>query len=687
MVEKTDGLMPRKLAELAVPIGLVGILAVMIIPLPSMALDIFLSMDITLAILILLITVNVTKTLNFSIFPTLLLVTTLFRLSLNVASTRTILLHGSEGSQAAGQVIKAFGMFVVGGNYAVGLVVFAILVIINFVVITKGAGRIAEVSARFTLDAMPGKQMAIDADLNAGLIGEDEARRRRSEIMREADFYGAMDGASKFVRGDAIAGILITFINIIGGLIIGVLQQGMGITDALSVYTILTIGDGLVAQIPALIISTAAGIIVTRAASDKDMGGEFISQMLFYPKAVAGAAVILFVLGLVPGLPHLSFLTLAALAGGVSYISYQGVALKEDDEEKTEETSPQEDEAVEIALPDSLGMEVGYRLIPLVDTENGGELLERIKSMRKQIAKETGFMVPPIHIKDNLQLKPEEYSFLIRGCEVGRGELMINHFLAIDPGSAQKGLEGIPTKEPAFGLPALWIEEDMKDRAKLMGYTIVSPAIVVLTHLTETVKANAHEILTRQDVQSILDAIARTNPKVVEELVPSQLSLGSVQRVLQNLLRERLPIKDILTIIETMADYAPVTKDTDILTEHVRSALSRTITKQYANPDGSISVMICDPKVEDAIAKAFHPSEEDGAMALEPASAQMLFNKISEGMKEMASLGCQPILMTSPEIRRFIRKMTERTLPELIVISSNEISGDVVIKNQKVVSL
>ncbi|MBI5682714.1 MAG: flagellar biosynthesis protein FlhA [Deltaproteobacteria bacterium] len=685
MAVTTGKILTKNIIEMIVPVGIVGILAVMIIPMPTLLLDLLLSMSITLSIIILLISAHMVKPLDFAVFPSILLITTLFRLSLNVASTRIILLHGNEGVSAAGQVIKAFGVFVVGGNYAVGMVVFIILVIINFVVITKGAGRIAEVSARFTLDAMPGKQMAIDADLNSGLIGEDEARKRRKDVTREADFYGAMDGASKFVRGDAIAGILITFINIIGGIIIGVFQQGMNIVDAMSIYTILTIGDGLVAQIPALVISTAAGITVTRAASESDMGSEFASQILSYPKAIAGAAGVLFVLGLIPGLPHLAFLTLAGVTGGIAYMSNQGMfAAPKKEEVKEVPKTPEKDE---IILPDPLTIEVGYRLIPLVDSESGGELLDRIKAMRRQIAAEIGFLVPPIHIKDNLQLKPEEYIILLRGIEVGRGSVMMNYQMAIDPGTAQKGLEGIPAKEPAFGLPALWIDEGLKDKAKIMGWTVVNPAVAIITHIAEVVKANAYRLLTRQDVQTILDALARTHPKIVEELVPAQLSLGGVEKVLQNLLREKIPIRDVLSIAETLADYAPSTKDTDILTEYVRQAMSGTITRQYTTEDGLLPIMLLDPRLEETISKSIHQSQYGINIAIEPSIAHKLMNKVSEGAQEMVNQGYRPLVMTSSDVRRFVRKLIERTLPLVAVVGSNEVSGDIRIKNIKVVSL
>lgn len=685
MVEIYAKLMDPRIHGILLPLGIVGILAIMIIPLPPILLDFLLSMNITLAVIVLLVSLYILRPLSFSIFPTILLVTTLFRLSLNVASTRLILLHGNEGPQAAGQVIKSFGMFVVGGNYAVGLVVFLILVIINFVVITRGAGRIAEVSARFILDAMPGKQMSIDADLNAGLIGEEEARRRRAEIAREADFYGAMDGASKFVRGDAIAGLLITGINIIGGLLIGVLQQGMSITDALSVYTVLTVGDGLVAQVPALIISTAAGIVVTRAASEMDMGREFATQFLSYPKAIAGASGILFFLGLMPGLPHLAFIFLSLFVGGIAYVAFRMASAEEEEKEEMEEKEVQP-EREEIVLPDPLSMDIGYRLIPLVDASSGGELFDRIRAMRRELLKEMGFLVPPIHIKDNLQLKPEEYVIYLRGVEIGRGEVLPGYHLAIDPGNAEKGLDGIPTKEPAFGLPALWIEENLKEKAKLMGYTVVSPAIVIITHLTEVIKAHAHEIITRQDVQTLLDTLSRTHPKVVEELVPSQLSLGGVLKVLQNLLKERIPIRDILTIVETLADYAPATKDPDLLTEYVRQALGRTITKQYS-VDGTLPVMVMDPRVEEMVMKSIHQTEGVTLVAMKPDLTQKLISKLSEGMERMVSQGYQPLLLTSPEVRRYVRRLVEKSLPGLAVMASNEIVGDVKIKNVKTVTI
>jgi flagellar biosynthesis protein FlhA len=555
----------KNISEVGMAAGVVGILVVMILPLPTFLLDILLAFNISFALVILLTGMYTLRPLDFSIFPSVLLVTTLFRLSLNVASTRLILLHGDEGYDAAGQVIRAFGEFVVGGNYFVGLVVFVILVLINFIVITKGAERIAEVSARFTLDAMPGKQMAIDADLNAGLIDEDDARIRRSEVSREADFYGAMDGASKFVRGDAIAGIIITLTNIIGGLLVGMLQMDMDFADAASTYTVLTIGDGLVSQIPALIISTAAGVMVSRAASDVSMGTEFMRQFSLQPRAIAIASAMVFSFGLVPGLPHVAFLTLGTALGGLAYVLYKAQAsakVKEQKEAKAKAAPPPPGpEQVEALLPlDTLELEVGYGLIPLVDEEQDGDLLERIRSIRQQLALEMGVVVPPLHVRDNLQLKPGGYSILIKGNEVAGGELMIDYMLAMDPGDAKRRVEGIPTTEPAFNLPALWIPRSRKEEAQFAGYSVVDLSTVVATHLTEVIRNHSHELLGRQDVQRLLDNLAKSAPKVVEE-VNAAMNLGRLQKVLQSLLRERVSIRDMLTICETLADYGPMSKD------------------------------------------------------------------------------------------------------------------------------
>jgi len=687
----TDNLIFKRAADLALPIGIVAILFVMILPVPPLVLDLFLTFNVTVAIIILLVAVYVKKPLDFSTFPILLLVTTLFRLSLNVASTRLILLHGAEGPEAAGQVIKSFGNFVVGGNYAVGFVVFAILVIINFMVITKGAGRIAEVAARFTLDAMPGKQMAIDADLNAGLIGDDEARRRRKEVALEADFYGAMDGASKFVRGDAVAGILITVINIVGGIIIGVIQQGLPVTEAASTYTLLTVGDGLVAQIPALVISTAAGIVVSNVNSGTGLSDSIGKQFVLNPKPILIASAILFVFGLIPGLPHVAFLVLSIATAGVGYLVYKNAEAKEAAEaaekERAAKPRPKKEAADEVPLIDTLSLEVGYRLIPLVDSNEGGELLERIKAIRRQFAEDMGIMVQPVHIKDNLQLKPSEYTFLVKGVEVARGELLSGHSLAIDPGTAQPGLEGMQTTDPAFGLPSIWVSDSQIEKAQLMGYTVVNHSAVIATHVTEVIRSHANEILGRQEVQGLLDKAAKTHPKVVEELVPGLLSLGAVQKVLQNLLKERVSIRDLQTVLETLADYASMTKDTDLLTEYVRMNLARQISKSHAGQDSSIPVLALSQEIEETIAKSIHETPQGSFMSIEPGAAQKILGKVREALEESMSKGYQPVLLVSHQTRRFVRKLTERSFPATPVLSHGEISTNARIQTLKVVRL
>ncbi|MCX5724591.1 MAG: flagellar biosynthesis protein FlhA, partial [Nitrospirae bacterium] len=537
--------------DILLSLGVVGVIMVMLLPLPRFLLDLLLAFNITVSVIILLVGLQVRRPIEFSAFPSVLLMVTLLRLSLNIASTRLILLHGNEGAGAAGEVIRAFGNFVVGGNYTVGLVIFAILVIINFVVVTKGAGRVAEVAARFTLDAMPGKQMSIDADLNAGLINETEARRRRREIAEEADFYGSMDGASKFVRGDATAAVIIVFVNIVGGLTIGILQQGMSPALAAQTYTLLTVGEGLVAQIPALIVSTAAGIIVTRAASDGDLGSDILGQVLVSPKAVGTAAGILLALGLIPGLPHLAFL---GLGGGAAWLAYRLSQQRE--QAATEAAVPTaaakaEESAPQVAPLDLMEVQVGYGLIGLVEGTHGTALLERIKGLRKQFAETMGFLLPPIHIRDNLQLRPNEYAVMLKGVELSKSEVLPSHVLAIDPGTAQRGvIQGVVTKEPAFGLPALWVPESSREQAQLAGYTVVDASSAIATHLSEIIKRHGHELLGRQEVQSLLDEISKVHPKLVEELIPTLLSLGSVVRILGNLLREGIPIRDLRSILE-----------------------------------------------------------------------------------------------------------------------------------------
>ena len=581
-------------SEMMAAVGVISILILMILPLPSFMLDLLLSLNITFALTILLTGTYLLRPLDFSSFPTVLLLATLFRLSLNIASTRIILLHGSEGPSAAGNVIMSFGNFVVGGNYVVGAIVFIVLVIINLMVITKGSGRIGEVAARFTLDAMPGKQMSIDADLNAGLIGEEEAKERRLEISQEADFYGAMDGASKFVKGDAIAGIIITLINILGGFAIGVLQNGMTLADAAQTYTLLTVGDGLVTQIPALMISTAAGIVVSRAGAQSSLGSQVLSQILFQPRAIAITAVVLFSLGLVPGMPTVPFMVLSLIAGSVAYsvIKSRAVESEKVDENELLEAKTESTEAIKSVPPiDILAMEVGYGLLPLVDAEKGGDLLERIRSFRGQIAQDIGILLSPIHIQDNMKLKPGEYVIKLKGNTIAEGELMMNCFLAMNPGGVDGKISGVQTTEPTYGLPATWIKESAREDALAKGYTVVDLSTVLVTHLADVIKRHAHELLGRQEVQQLLDNLKVSHPKVVEELIPGLLPLGAAGKVLQNLLQEGVPIRDLLTIMETLADWANITKDTDALTEYVRQALARTITELYKGPAERIFVL------------------------------------------------------------------------------------------------
>ncbi|MCL1925773.1 MAG: flagellar biosynthesis protein FlhA [Syntrophorhabdaceae bacterium] len=655
-----------KRAEAMVAISVVAILGIMLVPLPTPLLDIFLSLSIGLSVVIMVISVNIQRPLDFSVFPSLLLVTTLYRLSLSIASTKLILLNGAEGPGAAGHVIQAFGNFVIGGNYVVGFVVFLIIVVVNFVVITKGAGRIAEVAARFTLDALPGKQMAIDADLNAGIINETEAKRRRQEVGHEADFYGAMDGASKFVRGDAIAGIATTAINIIGGFIIGVFQMDMPAVEAAKTFTILTIGDGLVTQIPALLISSAAGVVVTRTGSSSDMGSDIASQVFLNPKALGISSAILGLIGIIPGLPHIPLLMMSAILGGVAYLLYNRTGTAEAD---TVETAPArgEEQRIESFIEvNALALEIGYGLIPLVD-ETSGELLSKVRSMRRQVAKEMGFVVPSIHIKDNLSLRPHEYSFIIRGIEVARGEVMMGYRLAVSP-EGKTLVGGIPTKEPAFGLPAFWIEEKDVEAAQVEGYMVVDPATVIVTHLTEIIRRHSWEILTRAEVQNLLDSIAKVYPRIVDELIPTHMTLGGVQRVLQNLLRERVPVNDIVTILETLLDIAPTTKDIDIMTEHVRQGLSRYITKQFSGSDGVISVISLDPRFENALNRA---------MSGEPMSPDVvgrLVRGIEGCMEGVRARGTQPVILCSMQVRRFLRRLLEKFAPSISVLSSAEVS-------------
>jgi flagellar biosynthesis protein FlhA len=667
--------------------GLVSILMLMILPVPPIMLDLFLSLNITIALVILVVSLYTVKAVEFSIFPSILLTTTLFRLSLNVASTRLILLHGDTGPSAAGAVIMSFGQFVVGGNYVIGIVIFCILVLINFMVITKGAGRVAEVAARFTLDGMPGKQMAIDADLNAGLINENEARTRRAEISAEAAFHGAMDGASKFVKGDAIAAIIITFINIGAGFIIGVLQKGMPIAEAAHTYTILTVGDGLVSQIPALIISTAAGLLVTRAAGELDFGSDLKKQISKNSVALMIVSVIVLIFAIIPGLPFFPFLVLSISLAVLSYFieRKQKAEVAKAVEKPVEAQARPEENYEQMLNVDLIELEVGYGLIPFVDSAQDGELLTRIQSIRKQFAINNGFIVPPVHIKDNLQLNPNQYTLSLKGIKIAEAEILPGHFMAMDPGLVTETIKGIPTVEPAFGLPAIWITEDKRERAQIAGYTVVDCTTVIATHISEVIRQHAHELIGRQEVQGLLDNLAKSYPKLVEELVPTVLSLGNIMRVLQNLLKEGVSIRDLRTILETMADWAPLTQDAQILTEYVRHALSRTISSQLA-VDGKVSVITLAKPVEDAILGSIQHREQGSYLAIDPKTAQVILDSLGEAIGLFEG-GARPTLLSAPQIRPHVRSLTERYYPNLVVISHNEISPNLKVKSLGTVTL
>lgn len=671
--------------DILVAVGIMAVLAVMVVPLPAVMLDLALTSSLAISILILLVSVYITRALEFSVFPSLLLITTLYRLALNVATTRQILTHGHEGPEAAGTVIKAFGHFVIGNNYVIGLVIFIILVVINFIVVTKGAGRVAEVSARFTLDAMPGKQMAIDADLNAGMINEAEARRRRREIESEADFFGAMDGASKFVRGDAIAGIIITLINVIGGILIGVLQKGLDASTAAKYYTMLTIGDGLLSQIPALIISTAAGIVVTRSArNDDNMGTEMMSQLFINSKAVMLAGGVVTLLGVIPGLPFLPFFTMGG--GMVSIGWFIGRLQRERAENATraseEQAAAPKKENIESMLPlDMIELEVGYGLINIVESDKSGDLLERISSIRKQFALDLGIIVPSVHIRDNLQLGSGEYRVLIKGNRVGGGTLRPDMLLAMDPGNVSERIEGIPTKEPAFGLDALWVYPGNKEDAEIAGYTVVDLPTVMATHMTEIVRGHAHELLGRQEASALIENLKKTHPKVVEELIPEQMSLGSVVRVLQTLLKEQVSVRDLRSIFETLADEASRTKDVEVLTEAVRKSLSRSITAKYLTEEGNLPVMTLAPQVEELVSNSLLQTEQGTQLVMDPHTAQKLITQIAHTVEDHPEIAAQPILLTSPTARRHLYKLTSRFIPQLIVLSHSEVAMEAKVRS------
>lgn len=665
-------------SDVILAIAVVAIVAMMIIPLPSWLLDVLIALNMGLAVTVMLVSLYLKEPLDFSVFPSLLLILTLFRLSLNISATRLILLYAHPGS-----VITAFGQFVVGGNYVVGIVIFLILMVIQFIVITNGAGRVAEVAARFTLDAMPGKQMSIDADLNAGLIDEEEAKSRRRKIQKEADFYGAMDGASKFVRGDAVAAVVIVFVNIIGGFAIGVLQMGMSLTQALQTYTLLTVGEGLVSQIPALLISTATGIIVTRTAAEENMGSDVLRQLSGNPRALAIVAGLMLGFALVPGLPKAPFVVMAVATGGLAYALQRErkAQIKASLEAETKPAPPalMEPEAVaQMLTVDTLEVEIGYGLIPLVEASSGTGLLSRISMIRRQIALEMGFILPKIRIRDNLQLPPNVYSIKLRGEEIGQGSLVPGQYLAMATGPVAEEVPGLPTIEPAFGLPARWIDASQRERAEMLGYTVVDPASVVATHLTEVVKAHAAEILTRQDTRDLLDNLKKSYPALVEDLVPNPLSLSDVHEVLRNLLRERVSIRDLVTILETVSGLAQNgVRDTDMLSEAARRALARAICNQYRSADGALHVITLSPRIERLISDSLGDVNRGLVVNLDPRLAQQLLESTAQHMEAMASQGYPPVVLCAAGIRLAFRRLTERALSNLAVLSYSEIAPGV----------
>ncbi len=665
---------------LGVPIAVLALLAMVTIPLPPFLLDIFFTFNIALSLVVLMLTLYAKRPLDFAIFPTIILLATLFRLSLNIASTRVILLEGHEGGAAAGNVIEAFGEFVIGGNLAVGLVVFAILVVINFVVITKGAGRVAEVSARFTLDSMPGKQMAIDADLNAGLITQEDAQIRRSEISMEAEFYGSMDGASKFVRGDAVAGILILFINLIGGFAIGIGQHGLGFAEAGEVYTILTLGDGLVAQIPALLLSTATAIIVTRVTGDgkKDMGEQMQEQMFATPQALGTAAGIVGFMGLIPGMPNFAFLTFASVAGGGAYWIYrqQQKPKKPDksllDLEPEADIKPADLSWDDVQAVDVLGLEVGYRLIPMVDQAQNGQLLDRVKGVRRKVSQELGFLVPPVHIRDNLDLKPNQYRVMLMGVPSGEGEVFPDKELAINPGQIFGEIAGTATKDPTFGLDAVWIAKNDQDQAQALGYTVVDVSTVVATHVSQIIQDYAFELFGHDETQQLLDKLKKSSPKLVEELVPDKLSLAIVVRVLQNLLREKVSIRDMRTILETLTEKASSSQDATALTISVRAALGRSIIQDIVGHEDELKVITLDPSLEQLLLQATQGAPE-GQLAIEPGLAERLHNTLKEESQKLEIAGQSSVLLVAPQIRAQLARLFRYSLPTLYILAYSEV--------------
>jgi len=680
-----------KQGDILLALGVVFILFVMLVPLPPIILDIALTFSISFGLTVLITTMFMESPLDFSIFPTVVMIATMLRLGLNVATTRRILLYGDQGSQAAGRVIEAFGQFVVGGNYIIGLIVFLILFALNKMVIAKGMQRIGEVAARFTLDAMPGRQMAIDADLNAGMIDEHEAKRQRDNVRREADFYGAMDGAGKFVEGDVNAGILITVINILGGLLIGVFQQDMTWLEAVRTYTILTIGDGLVSIIPSLIVASSAGLIVSRAAGKAKMGEEFLGQLTSFPRGLRLVSGVLLLFAIVPGMPSLAFIVLSVILFGMSMLAARhqaDEAAMEAEAQEKEKAPTDTPEEVRSLLPlDTLALEVGYGLIPLVDEKQDGNLLDRIRSIRRQLALDMGVVIPSMHVRDNLNLKAGEYSVLIKGNSIARAEIMTDHYLAMDPGGVKTQVKGVSTREPAFNLPAMWIGKSQKEEASLAGYTVVDPSTVVATHLTEVFKRNLHEFLGRQETQNLLDSLAKRAPKAVEELVPGILTLGAVQKVLQNLVSEGVSIRDLMSIVETLADYGQTVKDPDQLTEFVRQRLNRTVAKPHLSSQNVLPVMQLEPGIERRIQDSLRQTESGSYLALDPQEAQRIIKAINDGFEQVQVSDGQVVLLTSPQVRPHLAQLVTRFIPMLPVISQAEIPPDIRLESHQTVRL
>ncbi|GHZ60438.1 flagellar biosynthesis protein FlhA [Vibrio cholerae] len=678
--DKLPSIPQRSMPAIGAPVMVLAALAMVVLPMPAFLLDLFFTFNIALSLVVLLVTVYTRRPLDFAAFPTVLLIATLLRLALNVASTRVVLLYGHEGPGAAGNVIEAFGNVVIGGNYAVGLVVFLILMIINFMVVTKGAGRISEVSARFTLDALPGKQMAIDADLNAGLIDQEQARVRRFEVTKEADFYGSMDGASKFVKGDAIAGILILFINIIGGLSIGMIQYDLGFKEAIEIYTLLTIGDGLVAQIPSLLLSIGAAIMVTRQNTDEDMGQQVIFQLFDNPKALTITAGILFVMGIVPGMPHFAFLFLALLASGAAYWLHRKQKTKAENKNlpaKSDVETPTQRELSwdDVQPVDVIGLEVGYRLIPLVDKDQGGELLERVKGVRKKLSQDFGFLIPPVHIRDNLELTPNSYRITLMGVAVGEAEIRPDQELAINPGQVYGMIDGERTRDPAFGLDAVWIREDQREHAQALGYTVVDSSTVLATHLNQLLTNNAAQLIGHEEVQNLLEMLSRSAPKLVENFVPDQLSLGVVVKVLQNLLHEAIPIRDIRTIVQTLSEYASKSQEPDILTAAVRISLKRLIVQEINGVEPELPVITLIPELEQILHQTMQASGGESA-GIEPGLAERLQMALSHATQEQELKGEPAVLLTSGVLRSTLAKFVKNTIPNLRVLSYQEIPDE-----------